>query len=218
VDLYTATAASASGPALRSKAFPATRRYHHTCPRRTRRLWSAPDSWQSTLILLSAEERLPTSVAGDRGLGLRWRPWSPAASSASAQVATARPTCISSRSRHEYTLQCEKSPANEDPHFDSKSSYPGDKAAKDRLVEMPVFVPPPNGQSKAGRQQRQKRLMAATLKAQQTKEESYRSQYPASCTLIYTWQVERQRAWLEAIWRDDKFTYLRGQFQRHRSL
>ena len=43
---------------------------------------------------------------------------------------------------NEYTLELQEISGDADPHFDSKVFIaPGDKAAKDRLVELPVFVP-----------------------------------------------------------------------------
>ena len=60
---------------------------------------------------------------------------------------------------------------------------------------------------------------AATLKAEQTKEESYQSQYPGTLHFDYTWDKSKGKTLgLQQIWRDDKFTYLRGQFQETPAL
>jgi type IV secretion system protein VirB9 len=60
---------------------------------------------------------------------------------------------------------------------------------------------------------------AATLKAEQSKEETYRSQYPGSLHFDYSWdQKKGKELGLQQIWRDDKFTYLRGQFQETPAL
>ena len=56
-------------------------------------------------------------------------------------------------------------------------------------------------------------------KAQATKEEEYRSQYPGTLHFDYRWDLAKGKALgLEQIWRDDKFTYLRGQFQETPAL
>jgi hypothetical protein len=58
---------------------------------------------------------------------------------------------------------------------------------------------------------------AATLKAEQTKEETYRSRYPGSLHFDYVWDEKKgKELGLQQIWRDDKFTYLRGQFHQLR--
>jgi hypothetical protein len=57
------------------------------------------------------------------------------------------------------------------------------------------------------------------LKAEQTKEETYRSQYPGSLHFDYIWDEKKgKELGLQQIWRDDKFTYLRGQFQETPAL
>lgn len=44
--------------------------------------------------------------------------------------------------RGNYTLQLREISSDQDPHFDSKIFIiPGDKASKDRLTDLPVFVP-----------------------------------------------------------------------------
>jgi hypothetical protein len=56
-------------------------------------------------------------------------------------------------------------------------------------------------------------------KAEETKAEQYRSQYPGTLHFDYTWDKTKGNALgLEQIWRDDKFTYLRGQFQETPAL
>ena len=59
----------------------------------------------------------------------------------------------------------------------------------------------------------------AELKAEEAKAEQYRSQYPASLHFDYTWDRSKARALgLEEVWRDDKFTYLRGHFHETPAL
>ncbi len=42
------------------------------------------------------------------------------------------------------------------------------------------------------------------------------SEYPGTLHFDYTWDEKKgKELGLQQIWRDDKFTYLRGQFRRH---
>ena len=86
---------------------------------------------------------------------------------------------------NEYTLQLREISSDGDPHFDSKVFIaPGDKAAKDRLAEMPVFVPAAElDKAKQEAAEPRRPRKPAELKAEETKAEQYRSQYPGSCTL-----------------------------------
>ena len=64
-----------------------------------------------------------------------------------------------------------------------------------------------------------KEAQAAELKAENSKAEQYRSQYPGNLHFDYVWDQKKGRALgLVQIWRDDKFTYLRGQFQETPAL
>ena len=57
------------------------------------------------------------------------------------------------------------------------------------------------------------------MKAEETKVEPYRSQYPGSLHFDYTWdQSKGKDLGLQQIWRDDKFTYLRGKFEETPAL
>ena len=121
---------------------------------------------------------------------------------------------------NEYTLQLREVSGDDDPHFDSKIFIaPGDKAAKDWLAELPVFVPAAELDKVKQEAAAAQATQAATLKAEQTQEEAYRSQYPGSLHFDYTWDKSKgKELGLQAIWRDDKFTYLRGQFQETPAL
>lgn len=58
-----------------------------------------------------------------------------------------------------------------------------------------------------------------TLKAEQTKEEEYRSRYPGTLRFDYTWNKSKGDALgLHEIWHDSKFTYLSGDFQETPAL
>jgi type IV secretory pathway VirB9-like protein len=177
---------------------------------------------QSTLILLPAEEKVANVFAGDTvdwifdggHVASRFISIKPKIAGGSTDVH------IVSDHGNEYTLQLREISSDDDLRFDSKIFItPGDKAAKDRLAELPVFVPAAEldklKQDAAAAQAAQ----AATLKAEKTQEEAYRSRYPGSLHFDYTWDKSKgKELGLQQIWRDDKFTYLRGQFQETPAL
>ena len=177
---------------------------------------------QSTLILLPGQEKVANVFAGDTvdwvfdggHVASRFISIKPKLANSTTDVH------IISDHGNEYTLQLREVSGDDDPHFDSKIFItPGDKAAKDRLVEMPVFVPAAELDKVKQEAAAAKAAEAATLKAEQSKEESYRSQYPGSLHFDYTWDKSKgKELGLQAIWRDDKFTYLRGQFQETPAL
>ena len=121
---------------------------------------------------------------------------------------------------NEYTLQLREVSADADPHFDSKVFIvPGDKAAKDRLAELPVFVPAAELDKAKQEAAAAKAAATAELKAEDTKAEQYRSQYPGSLHFDYAWDQKKGRDLVsQQVWRDDKFTYLRGHFQETPAL
>jgi type IV secretory pathway VirB9-like protein len=121
---------------------------------------------------------------------------------------------------NEYTLQLREVSGDADAHFDSKVFVvPGDKAAKDRLTELPVFVPAAELEKAKQEAAAAKAAQTAELKAEDTKAETYRSQYPGKLHFDYTWDTKKGNALgLEQIWHDEKFTYLRGHFQETPAL
>src|SRR6185437_11589516 len=121
---------------------------------------------------------------------------------------------------NEYTLELQEVSTDPDPHFDSKVFItPGDQAAKEKLTELPVFVPASELDQAKQQIAAARAAEAATLKAEQTKEEEYRSQYPGTLQFDFTWDESKgKELGLKQIWRDDKFTYLRGQFQETPAL
>ena len=177
---------------------------------------------QSTLILLPAEEKVANVFAGDTvdwvfdggHVASRFVSIKPKVANSTTDIH------IVSDHGNEYTLQLREVSGDEDPHFDSKVFIvPGDKAAKDRLEELPVFVPAAELDKVKQEAATAQAAQAATLKAEQTQEESYRSQYPSSLHFDYTWDKAKGKTLgLQQIWRDDKFTYLRGQFQETPAL
>ena len=220
---FAATAASASGPGT-----PDAKRLQPNAPRTI--TVSETDTppvicaglLQSTLILLPDQEKVANVFAGDTvdwvfdggHVASRFISIKPKVAGSTTDVH------IVSDHGNEYTLQLREVSGDDDPHFDSKIFIaPGDKAAKDRLAELPVFVPAAELDKVKQEAASAKAAEAATLKAEQSKEEAYRSQYPGSLHFDYTWDKSKGKTLgLQQIWRDDKFTYLRGQFQETPAL
>lgn len=172
---------------------------------------------QSTLILLPAEEKVATVFGGDTSswvfdgghVASRFISIKPKVANSTTDVH------IVSDHGNEYTLQLREVSADADPHYDSKVFIsPGDQAAKEKLVTLPVFVPAAE-LDKAKREAAEAEAKEVTERKQaEAKAESYRSQYPGQLHFDYSW--DRKKAdglGLQEVWRDDKFTYLRGRFQ-----
>jgi type IV secretory pathway VirB9-like protein len=172
---------------------------------------------QSTLILLPAEEKIATVFGGDTV------DWVFDAGHVASRFISVKPKLantttdihIVSDHGNEYTLQLQEISNDADVHFDSKVFIvPGDKAAKDKLTDMPVFVPAAELEKAKQEIAAAKAAQAAELKAAASKAEAYRSQYPGSLHFDFTWDEKKgKELGLQQIWHDDKFTYLRGQFQ-----
>ena len=177
---------------------------------------------QSTLIVLPAEEKVANVFAGDTvdwvfdggRVASRFISIKPKVANGSTDIH------IVSDHGNEYTLQLHEISSEPDAHFDSKVFIaPGDQAAKDRLTQLPVFVPAAELDKAKQEAATAKAAQAAELKAEETKAEQYRSQYPGNLHFDYTWDQSKGKALgLQQIWRDDKFTYLRGQFQETPAL
>jgi type IV secretion system protein VirB9 len=177
---------------------------------------------QSTLILLPAEEKIATVFGGDTvdwvfdggHVASRFISVKPKVANSTTDIH------IVSDHGNEYTLQLREVSGDDDPHFDSKIFLaPGDQASKDKLAAMPVFVPAADLEKAKQEAAAAKVAQAAELKAEETKAETYRSQYPGNLHFDYVWDEGRARTLgLQQIWRDDKFTYLRGQFQETPAL
>ncbi|HEY0308055.1 MAG TPA: TrbG/VirB9 family P-type conjugative transfer protein [Acidobacteriaceae bacterium] len=177
---------------------------------------------QSTLIMLPAEEKVANVFAGDTvdwvfdggHVASRFISVKPKSANTTTDIH------IVSDHGNEYTLQLREVSNDADPHFDSKVFIvPGDKAAKDRLAELPVFVPAAELEKAKQEASAAKEAQVAELKAEDNKAEQYRSQYPGTLHFDYTWDTKKGNALgLEQIWHDDKFTYLRGHFQETPAL
>lgn len=177
---------------------------------------------QSTLILLPAEEKVTTVFGGDTV------DWVFDGGHVASRFISVKPKVansvtdlhIVSDHGNEYTLQLREVSGDGDPHFDSKVFItPGDQAAKDKLAAMPVFVPAAELEKAKQEAATAKAAEAAQLRAADSKAEQYRSQYPSNLHFDYVWDTKKGRALgLVQIWRDDKFTYLRGQFHETPAL
>jgi type IV secretory pathway VirB9-like protein len=177
---------------------------------------------QSTLIVLPPEEKIANVFAGDTvdwvfdggHVASRFISVKPKIANGSTDIH------IVSDHGNEYTLQLREVSGDDDPHFDSKVFLaPGDKEDMDRLTELPVFVPVAELEKAKQDTAAAKAAQTAELKAEETKVEQYRSQYPGSLHFDYAWDQSKGKALgLQQIWRDDKFTYLRGQFQETPAL
>lgn len=177
---------------------------------------------QSTLIILPAEEKVANVFAGDT-VDWVFDGGHVASRFISVKPKTADSTTdihIVSDHGNEYTLQLQEVSSDANPHFDTKVFItPGDQADKDRLVNLPVFV----STSELDRVKKEaaatQAAQAATIKAEQATEEANRSRYPGTLHFDYVWDQSKGKALgLQEIWRDDKFTYLRGQFQETPAL
>lgn len=177
---------------------------------------------QSTLILLPVEEKVANVFAGDTvdwvfdggHVASRFISIKPKVANAITDVH------IVSDHGNEYTLELREVSSDDDPHFDSKVFLvPSDKAAQERIAELPVFVPAAELDKVKQEVAAAQAAQAASVKAEQAKEETYRGQYPGTLHFDYTWDKSKgKKLGLQEIWRDDKFTYLRGQFQETPAL
>ena len=177
---------------------------------------------QTTLILLPVEEKIATVFGGDTvdwvfdggHVASRFISVKPKLANTTTDIH------IVSDHGNEYTLQLQEISGDADAHFDSKVFIvPGDKAVKDRLTDMPVFVPAAELDKAKQEAVAAKAAQTAEVKAEESKAETYRSQYPGSLHFDYSWdQKKGKQLGLQQIWHDDKFTYLRGQFQETPAL
>jgi type IV secretory pathway VirB9-like protein len=177
---------------------------------------------QSTLIVLPLEEKVASVFAGDTvdwafdggRVASRFISVKPKLAAATTDIH------IVSDHGNEYTLELHEISGEDDSHFDSKVFInAGDNSAKEKLTELPVFVPAADLEKAREEAAAAKSAEAAELKVEETKAEQYRSQYPASLHFDYTWDRSKAKALgLEEGWRDDKFTYLRGHFQETPAL
>ncbi len=177
---------------------------------------------QSTLIELPAEEKVATVFGGDTV------DWVFDGGHVASRFISVKPKTANSQTDlhiisdhgNEYTLELREVSGDADPHFDSKVFItPGDQAGKDKLAAMPVFVPAAELDKAKAEATAAEAAQATELKAEASKAEQYRSSYPGTLHFDYTWDEKKGRELgLQQVWHDDKFTYLRGQFQETPAL
>lgn len=177
---------------------------------------------QSTLIELPAQEKVATVFGGDTvdwvfdggHVASRFISVKPKLAGSTTDVH------IVSDHGNQYTLQLREVSADADPHYDSTVMLqPGDQAAKDKIAAMPVFVPAAELDRAKQETADAKAAEAAAKKSDEAKAEQYRSQYPGTLHFDYRWNESKGSALgLAQIWRDDKFTYVKGQFQETPAL
>jgi type IV secretion system protein VirB9 len=182
---------------------------------------------QSTLIELPAEEKVATVFGGDTvswvfdagRVASRYISIKPKVADATTDLH------IVSDHGNEYTIELREISSDKDnPHFDSKVYISStDAKAADNIAKAPVFVPAAEAEAKEAQLKKEaddaKAAAAADHKAVAAAAETFKASYPSSLHFDYTWdQGKGKTLGLQQIWRDDKFTYLRGEFQETPAL
>jgi len=175
---------------------------------------------QSTLIELPGEEKVATVFGGDTVS------WVFDAGHVASRYISVKPKVADSTTDlhivsdhgNEYTIELrEVSNDKDNPHFDSKvyvtSSEP--KAAEN-MAKEPVFVPAAEAEAKQAQLKKEadeaRKAAEADRKALASAIETFKASYPGTLHFDYTWDQKKGAALgIQQIWRDDKFTYLRGQ-------
>ena len=177
---------------------------------------------QSTLIVLPSEEKVANVFAGDTV------DWVFDGGHVASRFVSVKPKVanritdmhIVSDHGNEYTLELHEVSGDRDPHYDSKVMLdPIDQVATERLIALPIFVPAADLDKAKQEVAAAKAAQMAEVKVEEEKTYQYRSRYPSSLHFDFTWeQNQAKEVGLEQIWRDDKFTYLRGQFRETPAL
>lgn len=182
---------------------------------------------QSTLIELPAEEKVATVFGGDTVS------WVFDAGHVASRYISIKPKVADSTTDlhivsdhgNEYTIELrEVSSDKGNPHFDSKVYVTSsDPKAADNIAKAPVFVPAAEADAKEAQLKKEaddaRKAAEADHKAVATAAETFKASYPGTLHFDYTWDQKKGAALgIEQIWRDDKFTYLRGKFQETPAL
>ena len=182
---------------------------------------------QSTLLELPTGEKVVTVFGGDTNS------WIFDAGHVSSRYVSIKPKIadettdvhIVSDHGNEYTVELrEISSDKNDPHFDSKINISSsDAKAADNIAKAPVFVPAAEAEAKETQLQKEaddaKKAAEADHKTVAATTEAFKASYPGTLHFDYTWDQKKGAAFgIQQIWRDDKFTYLRGQFQETPAL
>jgi type IV secretory pathway VirB9-like protein len=182
---------------------------------------------QSTLIELPAEEKVATVFGGDTVS------WVIDAGHVASRYVSIKPKIADSTTDlhiisdhgNEYTIELREISSDKDnPHFDSKVYVSSsDPKAADNIVKAPVFIPVAEVEAKEAQLKKDaedaRKTAESDHKAFAATVENFKASYPGSLRFDYTWDAKKGNALgLIQIWRDDKFTYLRGQFQETPAL
>jgi type IV secretory pathway VirB9-like protein len=182
---------------------------------------------QSTLVELPAEEKVATVFGGDTVS------WVFDAGHVASRYISIKPKVADSTTDlhivsdhgNEYTIELrEVSSDKENPHFDSKVYVTSsDPKAAENMAKSPVFVPAAEADAKEAQLKKEaddaRKAADADHKAVATAAENYKASYPGTLHFDYTWDQKKGAALgIEQIWRDDKFTYVRGRFQETPAL
>jgi type IV secretory pathway VirB9-like protein len=182
---------------------------------------------QSTLFELPTGEKVVTVFGGDTNS------WIFDAGHVASRYVSVKPKIadettdvhIVSDHGNEYTVELrEISSDKNDPHFDSKINIASsDAKAADNIAKAPVFVPAAEAEAKEAQLKKEaddaKKAAEADHKTVAAATENFKATYPATLHFDYTWDQRKGAALgIQQIWRDDKFTYLRGQFQETPAL
>jgi type IV secretory pathway VirB9-like protein len=182
---------------------------------------------QSTLIELPAEEKVATVFGGDTVS------WIFDAGHVASRYISIKPKVADSTTDlhivsdhgNEYTIELREVSADKDnPHFDSKVYITsGDPKAAENIAKSPLFVPAAEADAREAQLKKEaedaRKAADADHKAVATAAENYKASYPGTLHFDYTWDQKKGTALgIEQIWRDDKFTYVRGKFQETPAL
>ena len=182
---------------------------------------------QSTLIELPAEEKVATVFGGDTVS------WVFDAGHVASRYISIKPKVADSTTDlhivsdhgNEYTIELHEISSDKDnPHFDSKIYVTSsDAKVAENIAKAPVFVPAAEAEQKEAQLKKEaddaRTAAEADHKAVATAADSYKASYPATLHFDYSWDQRKGAALgIQQIWRDAKFTYLRGQFQETPAL
>jgi type IV secretory pathway VirB9-like protein len=182
---------------------------------------------QSTLIELPDEEKVATVFGGDTVS------WVIDAGHVASRYISIKPKVadtatdlhIVSDHGNEYTLELREISSDKDnPHFDSKVYISSsDAKAAENIAKAPVFIPAAEVDAKEAQLRKEaddaKKAAETDHKTLAAAVESYKASYPATLRFDFTWDQKKGSALgIQQIWHDDKFTYLRGQFQETPAL
>ena len=182
---------------------------------------------QSTLIELPSVEKVATVFGGDTVS------WVFDAGHVASRYISIKPKVVDSTTDlhivsdhgNEYTIELREVSSDKDNrHFDSKIYVTSsDPKTAENIAKAPVFVPAAEADAKEAQLKKEAddalKAAEADHKAVVTAAEIFKASYPGTLHFDYAWDQKKGAALgIQQIWRDDKFTYLRGQFQETPAL